>query len=84
MTKKQVNALEHGLYRIFWHERHGGGSSLAAVGSTPDGRRWMAPTNWIGIDSETTPAHWRTVERVELIMSNAPGHLRDRSAAEGT
>ena len=71
MTKKQVNKLELGLYRIYWQERHGGGSSLAAVGSTPDGRRWMAPTNWIGIDSDTTPTRWRHVARVDLILSNS-------------
>lgn len=53
--------LGHGLYRIFW--TNGGGSSLAAVGSKPNGERWMAPTNWVSVGT----TDWSEVDRVELI-----------------
>ena len=33
-----------GLYRVFWKR---GGSSLAAVGVTREGGRWLAPINWV-------------------------------------
>lgn len=46
MTKQEVQKLDHGLYRIYWKPEHGGGNSLASVGSLHDGSRWMAPTNW--------------------------------------
>ncbi len=36
--------LAPGLYRLHWRS---GGSSLAAVGITVDGRNWFAPTNWV-------------------------------------
>lgn len=35
---------DHGLYRIHWRS---GGTSLASIGVTPDGGRWVAPTNWV-------------------------------------
>jgi hypothetical protein len=47
MTQEQAKKLPHGLYRIFWKE---GGSSLAALGSTHSGRRWIAPCNWTSSD----------------------------------
>lgn len=68
MRAAAVNKLKLGLYRVYWHALYGGGSSLAAVGITPDGRHWLAPVNWIAIDSEATPAHWRSVARVELVL----------------
>ena len=46
MTRADVAALKHGLYRLRWKE--GGRYSVAAVGSDYDGNRWYAPTNWIG------------------------------------
>lgn len=33
-----------GLYRIYWES---GGSSLASIGYTRDGKAWFAATNWI-------------------------------------
>ncbi len=51
-----------GLYRIYWKS---GGDSLAAVGITASGGRWLAPTNWVS----TTEALdiWSDVERVEKL-----------------
>lgn len=50
-----------GLYRIWWDE---GGSSLAAVGVTSDGKRWLAPINWVAPQS---PADWSRVLRADRI-----------------
>ena len=65
MTKEQANAIEHGLYRLFWKS---GGTSLASVGSLYDGTHWFAPTNWTsptagGIAS----TDWRKIDKVEPI-----------------
>ncbi len=54
--------LTLGLYRIYWKS---GGVSLAAVGQTENGDRWLAPTNWV-MPSARREA-WSDVERVELI-----------------
>lgn len=55
MTPELVAKLPLGLYRIYWDS---GGSSLAAVGNSPDGRRWMAPINWV---SGSSTEHWESV-----------------------
>ena len=70
MEKEEVQKLAHGVYRIHWKEIDGGGTSLAAVGSTRSGERWFAPTNWVssGID-ERTLSRWSEVERVEIIAT---------------
>ena len=61
MNKRDVKRLKNGLYVIHWK---GGGQSLAAVGCTGNGERWIAPINWIfpGVTSV-----WRKVESVEGI-----------------
>lgn len=68
MEKPDVKKLNSGLYKIYWKE---GGSSLAAIGVTPKGNMWMAPTNWCEIstnqingDGEYT---WVDVEKVEQL-----------------
>ena len=33
-----------GLYRVHWLS---GGSSLAAIGQTSNGKMWIAPVNWV-------------------------------------
>lgn len=50
-----------GLYRVFWDT---GGSSLAAVGVTYNGGRWLAPINWVA--PALDPA-WSRVVRMEKI-----------------
>ena len=69
MTKDEVKALQRGLYRIFWKSEAGGGSSIAAVGSTYNGSRWLAPTNWVGFttDEARLDESWEMVEKIELI-----------------
>lgn len=47
MSKEEVQKLNHGLYKIKWKKKHGGGSSLASIGSCPDGARWLACCNWV-------------------------------------
>lgn len=43
MNRTTFNALDHGIYEIHWKD---GGTSIAAVGSLPNGERWLAPINW--------------------------------------
>ncbi len=60
MKREKVQKLHHGLYKVWWKS---GGSSLAAVGSTITGKRWIAPTNWVsGSDDD-----WDEVKKVKLI-----------------
>jgi hypothetical protein len=70
MTKKKVLELKNGVYRIFWRE---GGSSLAAVGITDSGDRWMAPTNWTALDEKypkVAVTHvWREVKSAVLLIA---------------
>lgn len=67
MLKKEVLQLPLGLYRVFWNEKNGGGSSVAAVGMTESGNRWLAPANWFAPITKNTYKAWHKVERVELI-----------------
>ena len=64
MNKKEVKELPLGLYRIYWKSE---GSSLAAVGNTSEGKRWIAPCNWVNVPTTT---HWRSVERAVLIEAS--------------
>lgn len=64
MTTKQVQKLEHGFYIIFWKKSEGGGYSYASVGSTANGDRWMAPTNWIDLGTLGKKSLWRRVKKV--------------------
>lgn len=57
--------LPHGVYKIYWK---GGGSSLASIGSTRNGKRWIAPCNWVN-DTVTTD-HWDSIKKVKLIKEN--------------
>jgi hypothetical protein len=66
MKTEDVQKLHHGLYKIYWKT---GGTSLAAVGSRPNGDRWIAPCNWVNGVSTTWGERnvWREVEKVKLI-----------------
>lgn len=61
MKNKDVQQLEPGIYIIIWKKKRG--SSLAAVGSMADGRRWMAPINWTRKGSASRK-YWRQVDTV--------------------
>lgn len=60
MTKKEAQALDNGLYRIYWKSY---GSSLSAVGRTASGEVWFHPANWVSGPS----VNWRIVRRVEAL-----------------
>lgn len=62
MNQAEVKKLKLGLYHIFWNSR---GSSLAAVGMTEDGNRWLAPINWVNPSED--PEVWGDVLRAEMI-----------------
>lgn len=53
-----------GLYRVHW--KQGRGSSLAAIGVTEDGGRWLAPINWVKPSAAFT--EWDSVERLERVV----------------
>lgn len=86
MKKEKVNQLPLGLYRIFWKEKYGGGTSLAAVGFFANGDRWITPTNWTSVnvfrkgktivrdvyDNST----WLQIAYVELLASNSTERSR--------
>jgi len=68
MKRSEAQELRHGLYRVYW--KSGGGRSLASVGSDENGRRWLAPTNWLLSDGKILcdwHKTWIHVDRVELI-----------------
>mgnify|MGYP003658827111 CR=1 FL=1 len=63
MNKRQVARLEPGIYRVDWKD---GGNSLAAVGVTSDGHRWLAPANWVAPNT-TGRDVWHLVEDVGFL-----------------
>lgn len=62
MTRHAVIALRPGVYVILWRA---GGTSIAAVGVTADGGRWLAPLNWI--EPTVDQAWWRKVSAATLV-----------------
>jgi len=52
------------IYEVFWKS---GGSSVAAIGFTHDGTRWMAPTNWTTSKDSVNPTVLLDDERIETI-----------------
>jgi hypothetical protein len=63
MLKRDVQKLHNGVYRIYWKS---GGTSVAAVGRTPKGSCWIAPTNWVSGSTDDL-SEWHKIERVEMI-----------------
>ena len=57
-----VRRYAPGLYRLYWAS---GGSSLAAIGMTSDGRNWFAPVNWLSPTSDA--GHLQGLLRAEAI-----------------
>ena len=71
MKEEKVNALNHGVYRIFWKKKHGGGQSVGCVGSTSNGTRWLACANWTSSDNKSpmvATTDWSHVKHVVLIV----------------
>ena len=55
-----------GLYKIHWKNKHGGGTSLCAIGVSRRGNLWIAPTNWVSpklVDSGIA----KSIKKLELI-----------------
>ena len=66
MKQSKVQELVPGLYVITWKRREGGGDSLAAVGVTEDGTRWLAPCDWV-LPTEC-PEVWRMIAEAALFF----------------
>lgn len=73
MQNSLVRHLKNGIYVINWKKSKGGGSSLAAVGTQTDGKKWIAPINWTSpkMESENFSSPWRFVSSVRLIAESA-------------
>lgn len=63
MDREAVSLLRIGIYRIFWKS---GGSSVAAVGCTRSGDKWIAPLNWVRPSEDMDI--WDEVESVVLLI----------------
>lgn len=63
MKKADVRNLVPGLYLLHWKS---GGKSLAAVGMTCSGGRWMAPINWEFPTEDQK--HWRVVKNAARVF----------------
>jgi len=66
--------LKCGLYEIHWKSSHdgvSGGVSLAAIGSGPDGTRWLAPCNWVHPlvirEHSEVWEHWAAIDYLVLL-----------------
>jgi len=44
MNNKDLSKLKNGIYCVSWKN---GSHSFASLGTTIDGTRWIAPTNWV-------------------------------------
>lgn len=53
----------NGLYRVYWKS---GGTSLAAIGVTDDGGRWLAPINWLKPSVVFT--EWDRIDKLERVV----------------
>ena len=80
MTLKEARNLGNGLYSIFWKS---GGVSLAAVGTSCNGDRWLAPTNWVTPDLFGSSKTWRLVKSVERVKYDLPEVMPEGSSLLG-
>jgi hypothetical protein len=51
-TGEEMLKCKLGVYEVFWKS---GVSSIAAIGMTFSGQRWLAPTNWTNGSDEIDP-----------------------------
>jgi hypothetical protein len=61
--------INPGLYTVYWKS---GGSSLAAVGVTQSGGRWLAPINWTSPTAPPEEPPWSEVLRMEPVDIRGP------------
>lgn len=78
MNQRDLKSWPNGLYRIFWRK---GGTSLAAIGTCADGRRWIAPSNWVtpSADAKT----WRAVARIGFLFAKTGFALNEMNERAG-
>jgi len=70
MTKKALNRLTPGLYRIFWKKGKAPSEktvSFGAVGRNFDWSRWIVSTD---DDNRYSHGAWEDIQKVELLFSN--------------
>lgn len=67
MKQHEAKLLKLGLYKINWKKKHGGGTSLAAIGMIENGDRWLAPVNWIRPTEKQDV--WKWIKSVEIIAA---------------
>ncbi len=77
MTQEEAAQLEHGIYNLHLHS---GGTILAAVGSDPSGKRWIAACNWATV-GHTFSYIWEDVCVAELLLSDRPYREFNHNAA---
>ena len=65
---EKVNKISPGLYEVTWIS---GGKSLAAIGITANGTRWLAPINWVVIITDPSNVYraWVDVESVRRVKN---------------
>ena len=66
MTEKEAREVPNGLYIVFWNTDVRN-PSYAAVGRSPIGMPWLAPTNWSNFfvtDQEGLIKAWKEVHHV--------------------
>lgn len=63
MSEAELQSCPLGLYKVWWKS---GGSSLAAIGMMSDGKRWIAPTNWVSPGKATTKG-WGGIKRIKPV-----------------
>jgi hypothetical protein len=64
MNNDQMLQCKLGLYKIYWTD---GGSSLAAIGNSREGERWLAPTNWINTNKVLLKDWVKQIDIMELL-----------------
>lgn len=70
-TGEAIKKCPIALYEVFWKS---GGSSVAAIGFTYDGTRWLAPTNWTTGEDSVNPTcllddkRIAEIDRIELLF----------------
>lgn len=79
MYQDEVSKLAPGIYRVYWVAAGPVLTSVAAVGLHANGKRWIAPTDWVSPRRKTNL--WNLVSHVELITTQAQDRGRQASTA---
>lgn len=63
MLTTEIHKLKFGVYRVWWKS---GGSSVASLGYFSDGRRWLAPSNWITLLDDYEDV-WKDIRKMTFL-----------------